>query len=78
MNPAEKEEGMKILLLCVVLLAGCADMTNEQIITEVKKCEKANLKARQVQNIFTYQTSRVTCVVNQSSSFHGPWSISAN
>lgn len=54
---------MKTLLLCVVLLAGCDEMTNDQVIAEVKKCEAAGLKAQQVQNIFKYQTSRINCMV---------------
>lgn len=36
-------------------------MTNEQIITETKRCEDAGLEANQVMNGFTYDVTKVIC-----------------
>ena len=55
----------RTLLLCFVFLAGCFDrvMTNDQVIAEVKKCEKAGMRAQQIQSAFALRTVRINCVV---------------
>lgn len=53
---------MKKLLLLLLLLPGCKGMTNDEVIAEVQKCERAGLKAEIIQNGINFQTVRVQCV----------------
>ena len=35
---------------------------NDWVIAETKKCEKAGMEAQVIQNIFTYNISKINCV----------------
>jgi hypothetical protein len=53
---------MKRWLLLLLLLPGCKGMTNDEIIAEVQKCEKAGLKAEVIKYGINFRTERVQCV----------------
>lgn len=59
---------MKYILVVVILtatlfLAGCgAGMTNEQIITETKKCEEAGLRPKPLYIGIGTEIGRIQCI----------------
>jgi hypothetical protein len=57
------------LIACVLLISGCGvehhvPMTNEQIIAEVRKCEKAGLSGHSYLNL-DFRTFAIECRAKQ-------------
>lgn len=58
----------KCLLIIILLISINCDennrsMTNEQVIEECNKCKRAGMEPQIIQNIWTYKTIRVNCVI---------------
>ena len=54
---------MKYLLITLLLVAGCMEpISNDEIISETKKCEDAGMDATVYHNGLTLQPERVECV----------------
>lgn len=59
---------MKILPMLTIFLTLVAcgsytdSMTNDEIIREISKCEKAGMKPRLTQNRFTHEVKHVICI----------------
>lgn len=50
----------KIAILACLLLAGCS-ITNDEIISETKKCTDAGMEPKAVINGWTYEITKIVC-----------------
>ncbi len=51
----------KIILILAIFLVGCAQISNNEIIEETKKCEEAGLNAEKHFNGWTHNTTEIVC-----------------
>ena len=51
------------LVLFVLLIAGCKEMTNDEVIAETKKCIEAGMKVEKIMSLT--KTMSINCVVKK-------------